>query len=336
MLADGVGETERSAPLPPVDDQLQFRTRLGRSVHRVVCQLRSRHIERQELFAPGRMAYVVHLEGDEATGDTDIPTTLVRSKSEVPTIGVGSGSTSSTALLTTNDIVINKLAQILSYLRAGSRKGKKASRRPGATEIDRPTRPTAPADDSIYGDIGDYAPGTKSERLAGERPRSYFGDQPTQHDEEEDHSTPLAPTASSSRSRQLLSRLTAHEPEGYAECYPGLQEMQDAIDDSDDEVDYSKMDLGNKKGPIGRWDFDTAEEYSDYMNSKEALPKAAFQYGVKMADGRRSRKHKDKNERAELDREWQKIQNIIQKRKTPRPANNNTPDHPKHKQPRYQ
>lgn len=109
-----------------------------------------------------------------------------------------------------------------------------------------------------------------------------------------------------------MNRLT-QEPEGYAECYPGLEEMNDAIDDSDDEVDYSKMDLGNKKGPIGRWDFDTAEEYSDYMNQKEALPKAAFQYGVKMADGRRSRKHKDKNEKAHLDREWQKIQNIIHK-----------------------
>lgn len=97
--------------------------------------------------------------------------------------------------------------------------------------------------------------------------------------------------------------------------FPGLEEMNDAIDDSDDEVDYSKMDLGNKKGPIGRWDFDTAEEYSDYMNQKEALPKAAFQYGLKMADGRRSRKHKDKNEKAHLDREWQKIQNIIQKKR---------------------
>lgn len=62
-------------------------------------------------------------------------------------------------------------------------------------------------------------------------------------------------------SAQLITKLTA-EPEGYAECYPGLQEMNDAIDDSDDEVDYTKMDLGNKKGPIGRWDFDTQEEYS--------------------------------------------------------------------------
>ena len=42
---------------------------------------------------------------------------------------------------------------------------------------------------------------------------------------------------------------------------------------------------GNKKGPVGRWDFDTPDEYADYMSKKEALPKAAFQYGVKMSEG---------------------------------------------------
>ena len=52
-----------------------------------------------------------------------------------------------------------------------------------------------------------------------------------------------------------------------------MLESADAIDDSDDEVDYTKMDQGNKKGPVGRWDFDTQEEYSDYMSNKEALPK---------------------------------------------------------------
>ena len=29
--------------------------------------------------------------------------------------------------------------------------------------------------------------------------------------------------------------------------------MDDAIGDSDDEADFSKMDLGNKKGPVGRF-----------------------------------------------------------------------------------
>ena len=31
--------------------------------------------------------------------------------------------------------------------------------------------------------------------------------------------------------------LSTKEPEGYAECYPGMSEMADAIDDSDDEVE---------------------------------------------------------------------------------------------------
>lgn len=50
-------------------------------------------------------------------------------------------------------------------------------------------------------------------------------------------------------------------------------EMVDALGDSDDEADYTKMDQGNKKGPVGRWDFETQEEYSSYMSSREALPK---------------------------------------------------------------
>lgn len=47
---------------------------------------------------------------DEA--ESDIPTTLIRSKADTPSL-------ESTTTLTTNDIVINKLTQILSYLRQG-------------------------------------------------------------------------------------------------------------------------------------------------------------------------------------------------------------------------
>jgi IK cytokine len=59
------------------------------------------------------------------------------------------------------------------------------------------------------------------------------------------------------------------------------------------------------------------EEYSEYMSNKEALPKAAFQFGVKMNDGRKTRKNtkSEKNEKAQLDRQWQQIQAIMQKRK---------------------
>ena len=76
--------------------------------------------------------------------------------------------------------------------------------------------------------------------------------------------------------------------------------------DSDEEVDYSKMDQGNKKGPLRRWDFDTQEEYSEYMNNRETLPEAAFQYGIKMPQGLKTRRFEETNDKAELDQQWKK------------------------------
>jgi IK cytokine len=102
----------------------------------------------------------------------------------------------------------------------------------------------------------------------------------------------------------------------YAECYPGGLEEMDATVNSDDEADFTKMDLGNRKGPVKRWDFDTEEDYGHYQSSREALPKAAFQYGVKMNDGRKTRRQGVKNDKAKLNREWQQISQILQKRKS--------------------
>lgn len=300
------------------EEEMQFKTKIGRNIHKTLAVMKSKHVERNELYCPGRMAYVIELDDENA--DADIPTTLIRSKADVPTVDT-------TPTLTTNDIVINKLAQILSYLRQGSRhnkKGKKNKEGRRLEEIGEVDVTARPQEDSIYGDIGDYVPSTSKKDGAGsskdKKKGSYF-DKPDEEAIDDKANAPQLPAAialsveSAPKKGMLLNKLAA-EPEGYAECYPGLDEMQDAIDDSDDEVDYTKMDLGNKKGPIGRWDFDTPEEYSEYMNNKEALPKAAFQYGVKMADGRRTRKYnKEKNEKAELDREWQKIQNIMNKRK---------------------
>ncbi|XP_068155097.1 protein Red [Drosophila tropicalis] len=307
---------------------------MARSIYNQIQARRSKEVPRNELFAPGRMAYVIDL--DDELGESDIPTTLKRSKFEVPV------AREDIATLTTNDIVINKLSQILSYLRAGGRNKKNKKRdkdKPlfyekeiehirgrhqssssnNAASKQAASKPEAMGD-SIYDDVGDYQPSASRRDRNNDQtskahpPQSYFGDAPPEAAEPVITSIPPPPKIS----KAMASRF-ANEPEGYAECYPGLEEMNDAIDDSDDEVDYTKMDLGNKKGPIGRWDFDTQEEYSDYMSTKEALPKAAFQYGVKMQDGRKTRKNKtEKNEKAELDREWQKIQTIIQKRKLPK------------------
>jgi hypothetical protein len=58
--------------------------------------------------------------------------------------------------------------------------------------------------------------------------------------------------------------------------------------DDDEEEDISKMDLG-KKNKLRRREFASEEAWSSYNDKREALPKAAFQFGVKMSDGRKTR-----------------------------------------------
>lgn len=67
-------------PVPEEPENGGFHTKLARNVHRVLFQ--SSIPERNELFAPGRMAFVMDLEDEYA--ESDIPTTLIRSKADVP------------------------------------------------------------------------------------------------------------------------------------------------------------------------------------------------------------------------------------------------------------
>lgn len=279
--------------------------------------------DQNELFLPGRMAYIVDLEDECAD---EIPTTIIRSKADCP-------SASNSSLLSTNNIVINKLIQIVADLRQGGSK-KRKKEKVSAHEREKNRKPdskeTSEANAnaiSIYDDIGDYVPRQEKRRERSKESRrdtknSYF-DKPSSssHDEtrgDKDRSSRSSILGSVPNSIELrkISRLDQEAPDSYAECYPGAPENDDAIIDSDDEIDFSKMDSGNKKSTVGRWDFDTQEEYGEYMSKKEALPKAAFQYGVKMADGRRTRRIPNKkDDKAKLDRDFQKISAMLAKRK---------------------
>lgn len=281
QLAEEADEKEREKneeEKQPKADEPEYKTAMGRNIFNTIQFYRSRHIQRNELFAPGRMAYVIELEDENV--ESDIPTTLIRSKADVPVVE-GEIQT-----LTTNDIVINKLAQILSYLRQGGRgkKNKKrdkdkplirdpedereterssnnsrSNRADKYSERDRESRRAEKKteDVSIYDDIDEYRPSTS--RRGGEggsksrddKRRGEYFDKTSAQEEMESGGAILPPPPKISTTN-IISKLSS-EPEGYAECYPGLQEMNDAIDDSDDEVDYTKMDLGNKKGPIGRF-----------------------------------------------------------------------------------
>ncbi|KAK7485933.1 hypothetical protein BaRGS_00022799 [Batillaria attramentaria] len=302
------------------EEKIQFKTKIGRNIYRTL--FKNKLPERNELFLPKRMAYVVDVEDE--FGDFDIPNTLIRSKADCPSL-------ETTTTLTTNDIVINKLTQILSYLRQGKREQKKLKKKEKGKlkEEEKPREKVTGGDDSIFGEIGEYLPSFTKPKEKKDPEEDEEKDRPSQsakdlvrtindrfrgYAELEEEQKRVAAKAEEERIKKLKAKT---EIDSYAECYPGMMESADAIDDSDEEVDYTKMDQGNKKGPVGRWDFDTQEEYSSYMSSREALPKAAFQYGVKMSDGRKTRRAGPKDEKAKLDRELQQINRIIEKRKAP-------------------
>jgi len=69
-------EKDPESEVAAAEETMQFRTKAARNIYRTL--FRTRIPERNDLFLPGRMAYVVDLE--DAENDLDVPTTLIRSK----------------------------------------------------------------------------------------------------------------------------------------------------------------------------------------------------------------------------------------------------------------
>lgn len=103
----------KAEPELDASEPVTFHTRVARGVYNTL--FNRQPPVRNELFQPGRMAYLVDLEDDQYAV-TDVPKTVIRSKAECP-------EAQKIKRVTTNDIVINKLIQILSYLRTGSKAG---------------------------------------------------------------------------------------------------------------------------------------------------------------------------------------------------------------------
>ncbi|XP_076814335.1 protein Red-like [Clavelina lepadiformis] len=330
ILDDILEKDQKSEPTQCDNVVDSMNNKMAKNVYRILFQ--QKIPIRNETFLPGRMAYVFELEDEYA--DSDLPTTLMRSKMDCPTL-----ETHTT--LSTNDIVINKLTQILAYLRHGSKdKHKKKKEKKSKSEIHKP----AEADMNIFDDVGEYVPPSKaSKKHSKHGVGPYFEKSELK---KEDERLALLNVSANASVKQLVQNIheqqstkekvlkteaeakvkksagnpllggNVNAPDSYAECYPSTQfNISGMGEDSDEEADYSKMDIGNKKGPVGRWDFDTQEEYSSYMSKREAMPKAAFQYGIKMSGGRKTRRTREQNEKQKLNRELQQIQQIITKRK---------------------
>ncbi|KAG7237501.1 hypothetical protein INR49_032250 [Caranx melampygus] len=246
------------------EEKIEFKTRLGRNIYRVV--FRSGQVERNELFLPGRMAYVVDLD-DEFT-DTDIPTTLIRSKADCPSME----------------------------------------------------------------DIGDYIPSTaSSSRPSKDKDRHRDRDRDRDRDREDDsksrrHSYFEKPRGDEHQVRGRWSQRVgvwwAKSQVMEVDTGPGsVREQIKMINEKfagaagsqwQSQEPYPSILLDN-----GR---DCKEQLGDFFGGSNSYAEcypatAAFQYGIKMSEGRKTRRFKETNEKAELDRQWKKISAIIEKRK---------------------
>ncbi|CAI5444683.1 unnamed protein product [Caenorhabditis angaria] len=322
--------------------QSQSENRMVRSMHRVL--FKNEIPLRNEMFAKGRMAYVVELEDEEA----EIPTTLLRSLHDCP-------RNESAQSIQANNLIISKLGQVLSYLRTDKQKKKKEESSSSQTSNEKTTKAKG---DSIYDDLDDYVPTRRNRSRSRSRERErerererdrdrhyrdrdnrdrrdnrrdYFDkprtsdrekeqrDREKQREERKEHEKQRKEKEEVEKEKKMEDRLEKRRKEtesaGYDECYPGGMMEMDGGWDSDEETDFSKMDMGTKKNGLNRWDFDNEEEYSSYMEGREALPKAAYQYGQKLGDGRKTRKTAVV-EAKKLDRELTEINKIMEKRKT--------------------
>ena len=115
-------------------------------------------------------------------------------------------------------------------------------------------------------------------------------------------------TAFDNRPKDGVNMFVNEGEDSYTECYPEALELEHQVVDSDEEPDYSKMDSIRKK-PV-RQHFSSQEEYEMYKSNQEAVPSAAFQFGRKMADGRKTRR----SAKHSVDTEWKQIEGMIRKR----------------------
>ncbi|KAJ9087560.1 hypothetical protein DSO57_1031982 [Entomophthora muscae] len=118
-----------------------------------------------------------------------------------------------------------------------------------------------------------------------------------------------------------------------ADCIEDDSGLMYNYSDSDEDApqrELEVMDEGtskNKRKQLSRWDFDDEEAWARYKEKQVHMPKAAFQFGVKMSEGR-SQAKKSSNPEEKLNREYQKLKSFMDKKfkdteSKEKPANRN-------------
>merc|ERR1711953_1609558 len=145
-IIDAKAKSDRK--LEAKEDLMQLRHPMAKNLNRILFEQEiPKNIDN---FLEGRMAYVFELEDEYA--ESDIPTTLMRSKADCP-------DAQDNLSKSQNDIVLNKLTQILSYIRTGNKKKNKKKMDFDLEKLDddikQEKKETKPVDDGfdIFSDV---------------------------------------------------------------------------------------------------------------------------------------------------------------------------------------
>ncbi|KAI8994610.1 RED-like protein N-terminal region-domain-containing protein [Pilobolus umbonatus] len=341
------------------EDKSHFNSVMAKNIYSEVTrqELYYNHPTHNELFEPGRMAYVFEL-ADEIGHYTDafaIPTALIRSKADVANKLSKSGWSEDSQA--ESALVIDKISTVMTSLRKGERGQKIAS---NTIKKSLTNQPVAVVDDVFIGDIfddvgRDYELDEKSveQKEMGTKTNNYFHGLVEEEEEEDIEMTEAGNTVTA-----LLSQIAQEDKMGLKDelkesaakrrkfegdimdadaadidmyglstsALPtSFEEHQSTTaynsDDQDDESEEKRTQLvdqgtnRNKKAQLTRWDFETEAEWQKYKDTVEIHPKSAFQFGVKLSDGRkRNRERKGINDKQRLDRDYQQVKNIMSKK----------------------
>ncbi|KAG0180781.1 hypothetical protein DFQ29_010165 [Apophysomyces sp. BC1021] len=342
---------EESTMAQSEEEPVQFDSIMAKNIYDSITKPKV-HSERNEFFVPGRMAFVFEL-ADEVGHYSDafaIPTSVIRSKADVVSRRHTMGW--SDDMETESQLVMNKISQVMSSIRNGNRHQQNAPVAVPVKAVEKPkAEPIVTFDGDIFEGVGrDYELDEEEEEKSREITKgSYFTGlygEPEEKDEDvemtdtNDQVSALLSQATEKEKDAVLPpskrRRQEQEPEdvdaGDIDMFglstsvlpTSFEERQrtlvyDGDQDEDGHGPTSLVDQGshrNKKAQLTRWDFDDEDEWQKYKDSVEIHPKSAFQFGVKLGDGRKRNREQRKgmNDKQKLNREYQQVKSLMDKK----------------------
>jgi len=181
-------------------------------------------------------------------------------------------------------------------------------------------------DDDIFGADDIDVKNPKESDADKAKPKSYFDHYPSTEVE----ATKPNETKSKEEKQEIIEE-EEEEEEGDEQEKKVIEPMEEDYygtldgEDEDSDEDLTKMDQGRGRSRLRPWDFETEEQWEKYNRQKEANPKAAFQFGIKMKDGRKNKvakyrtpeeaiKAKERRQEQVFNKQWQQIQQLMKKK----------------------